>query len=871
MAHVRFYHLFALMPLLWTGAARAEDTQAPPQLYDQPVLVIDPGTHTAVIANASADRDGRRAVTGSPDKTVRIWSLADGELERTIRLPAGPGNIGEVYAVAMSPDGVLIAAGGRTRWTNVDSQEQIYLFDRASGTLVKRIEGLPDEVHQLVFSPDGNRLAAGLGHGGLRVYAREGGWDEVAHDEDYHDGIFGADFAPDGRIATTSRDGRLRLYAPSAAGAVRPVLTVEAPSGKQPFGIAFSPPDGACIAVGYIDIPRVDLLDGHDLTGLTIPEPMGIQDVDGLLGFLAVAWSRDGEELLASGMNVHPASAVLAWNQRGRGPHRLLAKTNYPVRSLIALNNGDLLTAGTRLLARLGPDSTPHWARLASTADFIGQTDLLKVSTDGMRVGFGYEQFGGSAARFDVATRTLVLGPETESGMTAPRLTGMDVENWRDHWGDKYSPMIDGRPLSFEPYEISRSLAIHPAGKSFVLGTSMYLRAYDAQGASLWTHHAPGEVRAVNIAGDGRLVVAAYDDGTIRWHRMTDGAELIAFMPLADRVNWVAWTPEGYYAASPGARGVLRWHVNRGWDQPADSVPVEDIPGSYRPDVLPLVLQELETKSALGLAELAVHNREVMLRTHGAISPGARLYLLSVGIDEYNEENLRLRFADRDAQGLASAIINTQDKLYDVKPTVLLDKDATKTGILRALKTMRAGMTKGTGTDLAVIYFSGHGAMVENKLYLLPYDVDTRDDAGIESNGLWVEELKGELTELGQHGHVLVLLDACHSGATSTAGSPLSMDSTALRTALASANVSVLTSSSGAEVSIEVLELQHGAFTKALLDALDDPAADIDRSGLITPSGLEHYVANRVPMLTGDKQHPGMEVRYDTTLFARSR
>jgi hypothetical protein len=69
--------------------------------------------------------------------------------------------------------------------------------------------------------------------------------------------------------------------------------------------------------------------------------------------------------------------------------------------------------------------------------------------------------------------------------------------------------------------------------------------------------------------------VAAYGDGTIRWHRMNDGAELLAFMPMADRTNWVAWTPEGFYAATAGAQGVLRWHVNRGWDQPADSVPVE--------------------------------------------------------------------------------------------------------------------------------------------------------------------------------------------------------------------------------------------------------------------------------------------------------
>jgi uncharacterized caspase-like protein len=97
------------------------------------------------------------------------------------------------------------------------------------------------------------------------------------------------------------------------------------------------------------------------------------------------------------------------------------------------------------------------------------------------------------------------------------------------------------------------------------------------------------------------------------------------------------------------------------------------------------------------------------------------------------------------------------------------------------------------------------------------------------------------------------------------------MDSTALRTALAAANVSVLTSSSGPEVSYETPELQHGAFTKALLDAFDDPAADVNRNGLITPTALAAYVGNRVPMLTQDKQHPGMEVRYDTTLFARSR
>ena len=95
------------------------DSASPSGLFDRPVLVIDPGFHTAPIKRADVDAAGRIAVTGSEDGTVRVWSLEDGGLKRTIRLPRGPDDVGKVYAVAISPDGELVAAGG---WTRMDRQ-----------------------------------------------------------------------------------------------------------------------------------------------------------------------------------------------------------------------------------------------------------------------------------------------------------------------------------------------------------------------------------------------------------------------------------------------------------------------------------------------------------------------------------------------------------------------------------------------------------------------------------------------------------------------------------------------------------------------------------------------------------------------------
>jgi WD40 repeat protein len=835
----------------------------PPGLYVDPVLVIDPDMHTAKIWCADVDAEARWAVTGSDDKTVRVWSLDDGALLSTIRLPAGPNRLGQVYAVAISPDGSLIAAGGWTQLTGAAQQRQIYLFDRATGKMIKRIEGLPSYTILLAFSPDGQRLAATLDASlGLRIYGRSQDWAEIGRDVDYHQPSYGAAFAPDGTLVTTALDRKVRIYAKDCSGDLRPTAVVLAPSGAYPCGVAFSP-DGSRLALGYSESLGVDLLDGRTLSRLAGPDCSGLGQGD----LSTIAWSRDGETLFAAGTyGLNGSRPVLAWSNAGSGTRRELSAGCDTVMSLVSLPGNDLLiVAADPWFARLQLDGSVRWMHQSPLSDFRDQGEVLCVANDGLRIDFGFTQGGKPRGRFDLVARTLTVEAPADSGLLAARQSGLPIAFWKN----TNRPTLGGQPLPLDQREVSRSLAIHPSEDRFIVGSEWWLRAFDAEGDLLWAHRMPADVWAVNITGDGRLVVAACGDGVIRWHRFDNGEEMLAFMPLPDQSNWVAWTPEGFYAATAGARGILRWHVNRMLDEAADSVAIEEIKGSFRPSILPLVLRELETPRALGFALLDEHKLQVSIRTKSRLPKGAQLHVLTIGISVYNEErakSLRLQFAERDATELALTLTNTQGSLYtEVWPQALVDAKASKDSINRALMTMRSLMTKGRG-DLAVVHFSGHGAQVDDKLYLLPYDVDARDPGGIQSTGFSVDDLRGHLLHLAALGRVLVLLDACHSGAITMDGSALSMNATELYLGLAAANVMVLTSSAGNELSQERPEWQHGAFTKALLDALIH--ADTDYDGLIGQTDLADYVDNRVRLLTSEAQTPGFEVRSNYTLFA---
>lgn len=572
-----------------TVAAPAARAGEPPTA---PVLRVEAEMHTAMINRVATDAAGRWVVTASDDKTARVWERATGRPVRVLRPPLGPGNEGKLYAVALSPDGRLVAVGG---WGQ-SRDHDVYLFDRATGALLARQGGHENVINHLAFDATGRRLAATLGgRNGLRLYAVEGdGLRLLARDADYGGGSSRAAFARDGRLVTSCDDGKLRHY---GADGER-LRSVEAPGGQEPSGVAFRP-DGGQVAVGYFTT-RVDVLDARSLAPLFAADTA--ENSGGSLS--SVAFSADGRTLYAAGRHGRTGSPILAWAKGGRGARRSLPAPQDTVMDLVPLPGGGLLFgAADPAWGVLDGAGKRQVFRGPPVADFRDAGDGFRLAPDGRRLSFGFANRGTSPALLDLAARTLTPGADASRlGAPAARAPGLMATEWED----TLAPKLNGHALTLKKYETSRAVAVVPARKALLLGADWSLRLFAADGAPRWKVPVPGAAWAVNATPDGRLGVAAFGDGTLRWFRLEDGVELLAVYPHPDQKRWVAWTPAGYYDASPGAEALLGWHVNRGRDRAADFFPVARFRDTYaRPDVVARVLDTLDEAEALRQADAA--------------------------------------------------------------------------------------------------------------------------------------------------------------------------------------------------------------------------------------------------------------------------
>ena len=543
--------------------------------------------HTAPIRGAAVDAHSKTLVTVSDDRTARLWSLSTGEPIRTFRPEIGSGGEGRLFTVAMSPDARLIVTGG---WTGFERGKgsSFYVFETATGRLLRRVGGLPEFVNRLAWSPDGRYVAAGLlGANGIRLFETTG-WHEVARDADYAGAVYGLNFDGSGRLAAAAFDGIVRLYNPD----LQPIAKSRAPGGARPETVAFSP-NGSTLAVGYNDTLNVDVLSVPDLRRVAAANVSGL--VGGNLG--QVAWGGDGT-LFAGGTNwsAETGSSIFHWADSHFAKRATLTAADGTVMGIVPLSDGGFVyVTADPAFGRYDARRKRILHLQSEIADLRGQTERLRLSMDGGHVAFGLEKGGRRPVWFDVDARTL-NSARAPGDMISADMASLPVQRWQN----EASPTLAGKSLALEKDETSRSLAIARDRQSFLLGTEWHLLRFGSDGKQLWQASIPDPAWAVDISGDGRLAVAAIGNGTIRWYRYADGARLLTLYASRDGRRWVLFTPEGYYDASPGGEDLIGWYVNRGLDNAADFFPASRFRERfYRPAAVSAVLQSLDTAKAL--------------------------------------------------------------------------------------------------------------------------------------------------------------------------------------------------------------------------------------------------------------------------------
>ena len=202
-----------------------------------------------------------------------------------------------------------------------------------------------------------------------------------------------------------------------------------------------------------------------------------------------------------------------------------------------------------------------------------------------------------------------------------------------------------------------------------------------------------------------------------------------------------------------------------------------------------------------------------------------QLYVVAVGVGQYAEPTMNLRFADDDARAIAAVFRTRGPAIYGkdkVHVTEVIDEKATKAGIREALTQVS---TQAHPQDTMLLLLAGHGIVLGQRYYFIPHEFkhgagDINQD--VRRQGLPEDELDELVRAIPAHNR-LVIYDTCHSGGVMSI-SRIARNPFAFRGALErlsrSTGCFTIAATAASDEAKELPELGHGALTYALLAGL---------------------------------------------------
>ena len=172
--------------------------------------------HTGIVLSVCYSPDNKQIASGSADQSIKIWNAETGKLVRTL-----DGHTNWVHSVCYSPDDKRIASGS--------FDQSIKIWDTETGKLIRTLDGHTDWVRSVCYSPDNKRIASGSADNSIKIWDAETG-QLVRTLVGHTDMVLSVCYSPDNkRIASGSADNSIKIWDAETGELVR---TLEGHTGR---------------------------------------------------------------------------------------------------------------------------------------------------------------------------------------------------------------------------------------------------------------------------------------------------------------------------------------------------------------------------------------------------------------------------------------------------------------------------------------------------------------------------------------------------------------------------------------------------------------------------------------------------------------
>ena len=591
---------------------------------ETPILQIETNGHTDEIRFVHFIDNGEKLVSVSQDKTIRIWNVETQNLEDTIRGYVGEGQIGSPRCAAISDDSSILAIG-----TILPDGGAILVHNLRDPSRSFVLMGHEGPVISLAFSPDQKYLASG-------------GSDQVVHiwnlelkksiktldgDQKWTGWVNCVEFSSDGsKIVTGSEDGFVRLWAMPRGTLLKEFKA----HSYMTTTLGFAQNDTLIVTGGFDGAVRlwdvrhgqlVRVLEEHDKNNPYIGSVAVIRggdqvivaadrkddsyslcrlyDIEGnlLKSHLGTGWitsqlaiSPDGQRFAAATSGTK--HSILIWRFDTESPEHRLAGGGSAIRTVAFGRSGDELIWRTWQNDRIWTLRRPK-----------DRTGSIKIEP--------LRRWPGSAIEKIHKIGNISLNTRSRSGAAWGEPGGEQsiLQIFRDG-------QLDFAILKEDDGIIHNVVTLSPnAGIAITGGHLGSIHAYDIKSGETigrFTGHT-NSIESLAVSPDGKYLVSGSLDQTVRlWEIET--RKLLCSVFASDEGEWICWTPDGYYAASPNGDRHVGWQVNGGYNDVADFYIARQFRRFlHRPEVVSTTIGPHESDRSAAIEEVPKMSLETLI------------------------------------------------------------------------------------------------------------------------------------------------------------------------------------------------------------------------------------------------------------------